>query len=105
MGVFPQVPSFVRERHLKDHFKDLSDDISHIRLIRDKETKRFKGHCFIAFRSQKSAQLAVDKYIKSLLLSKFKLKVEFDKNPVLSVSLPSPLDIAKKTHADKRKQQ
>ena len=104
------LPSFVRERHLKDHFKDLSDDISHIRLIRDKETKRFKGHCFITFRSQESAQLAVNKYNKSLLLGKFKLKVEFDKNPVLSESLPSPQDIAKKPqgrkrHTNKRKQQ
>ena len=99
------MPRFVRERHLKDHFKDLSDDISHIRLIHDKETKRFEGHCFITFRSQESAQLAVNKYNKSLLLGKFKLKVEIDKNPVLSESLPSPQDIAKKTHANKRKQQ
>ena len=98
------LPSFVSKCHLKDHFKDLSDNISHIRLIRDKETKRFKGHRFITFRSQESAQLAVNKYNKSLLLGKFKLKVEFDKNPVLSESLPSPQDIAKKTHPNKGKQ-
>ena len=104
------LPSFISERHLKDHFKDLSDDISHIRLIRDKETKRFKGHCFITFRSQESAQLAVNKYNKSLLLGKFKLKVAFNKNPVLSESLSSPQDIGKKPqgrkrHTNKRTQQ
>ena len=99
------LPSFIREHHLKDHFKDLGDDIVHIRLIRDKETKRFKGHCFITFRSQESAQLAVNKYNKSLLLNKFKLKVQFDKNPALSESLPSPQDIANKPQYTKRKQQ
>ena len=97
------LPSFVREHHLKDHFKDLSDDIVHIRLIRDKETKRFKGYCFITFRSQESAQLAVKKYNKSLFLDKFKLKVEFDKNPVLLEKLPSPQDISKKPQRRKRR--
>ena len=97
------LPSFIREHHLKDHFKDLGDDIVHIRLIRDKETKRFKGHCFITFRSQESAQLAVNKYNKSLLLNKFKLKVQFDKNPALSESLPSPQDIANKPQYRKRR--
>ena len=96
------LPSFVREHHLKDHFKDLSDDIVHIRLIRDKETKRLKGHCFITFRSQESAQIAVKKYNKSLLLDKFKLKVQFDKNPVLLERLPSPQDISKKPQHRKR---
>lgn len=104
------LPSFIREHHLKDHFKDLGDDIVHIRLIRDKETKRFKGHCFITFRSQESPQLAVNKYDKSLLLDKFKLKVKFDKNPALSESLPSTQGIAKKPqcrkrHTNKRKKQ
>ena len=85
----PPLPNFVNNRHLKDHFSEFSHDVMNVRVIRDKETKKAKGYAFITFSSLAAASSAIQAKNGTLLLGKYKLKLEFERGSERRSSRPS----------------
>lgn len=74
------LPDFVHNGHIREHFKAFRSDISNVQVIKDPQTKKTRGYAFITFSSQEVAGKAIKSLNDSLLLGKFRLKVSFKKD-------------------------
>ena len=75
----PPFTNSVNRRHLQDHFSQFGVDITSIRVITNKKTKQTKGFAFITFSSSTAASNAIQAKNGSILLGKYKLRIEFER--------------------------
>ena len=74
------LPTYINEQHIHEHFHDFAHEIIRVDTIRDKITQIPKGYFFITFKSQASADMAIQKFHKSFILGEHRLKVERQKS-------------------------
>jgi RNA recognition motif-containing protein len=84
-----RLPEDVTEQHIRKHFREFSHAISKVDCIRDKRTNASKGYFFVMFRTEAYANMAIRSLNQSLLLGKYKLKVELQKSYPNSSTMPS----------------
>lgn len=78
----PPFTNSVNRRHLQDHFSEFGVDITSIRVITNKKTKQTKGFAFITFSSSTAASNAIQAKNGSILLGKYKLRIEFERGSI-----------------------
>ena len=83
------LPKYVNEQHIQEHFHEFSHAITKVDCIRDKQTNTSKGYFFVTFKTEASANMAIQRLNQSLLLGKHKLKVEHQKSHANVISSPS----------------
>ena len=70
------LPPYINEQHIREHFQHFADEIVRVDTIKDKITHVPKGYFFITFKSQASADMAIQMFHKSFILGEHKVKVE-----------------------------
>ena len=75
------LPEYTNEQHLRDHFGKFAPDITKIELIRDRNTKIFKGFGFITFSTHEVATSAMKALNHSNLLG-MRVLVNFRNNSI-----------------------
>ena len=73
------LPEYTNEQHIREHFVKFEKRIENIDLIRDRNTKQFKGFCFVRFSSAASAQAAIRELNHSTLLG-MRIRVSLEKS-------------------------
>lgn len=70
------LPAYINEQHIREHFQHFVDEIVRVDTIKDKVTHVPKGYFFITFKSQASADMAIQMLHKSFILGEHRVKVE-----------------------------
>jgi RNA recognition motif-containing protein len=70
------LPTYINEQHIREHFQQLAREIIRVDTIKDKITQIPKGYFFITFKSQASADMAIQMFHKSFLFGDYRVKVE-----------------------------
>ena len=83
------LPQYIKEHHIREHFRKFSHVISKVETIRDKQTNISKGNFTVVFQSEAYASVAIQELNKSRLLGQHKLKVERCKFQPTVISPPN----------------
>ena len=83
------LPSHINSGHLQAHFKEFEAEIAKAYITTDRNTKQSKGFGFIVFRSQDTAERAVQKLNGSKLLGQHRIKVDLAQTGGRKQSQPS----------------
>jgi hypothetical protein len=70
------LPAYINEQHIREHFQQFAHEIIRVDTIKDKITQVPKGYFFITFKSQASADMAIQMLHKSFLFGEYRVKVE-----------------------------
>ena len=70
------LPAHINEQHVREHFHHFADEIVRVDTIKDKTTQIPKGYFFVTFKSQASADMAIQMFHKSCILGQHRVKVE-----------------------------
>jgi RNA recognition motif-containing protein len=74
------LPTFINEQHIREHFQQLAHEIVRIDTIKDKITQMPKGYFFITFKSQASADMAIQMFHKSFLsVGDYSLRIKVER--------------------------
>ena len=74
------LPSYINEWHIREHFHNFVHEIVRVDTIKDKTTQKSKGYFFITFKSQASADMAVEMLHHSSIMGKHRVKVEIQRS-------------------------